>query len=468
MDDEGRSQTAKQVAPDASPRLPQRASSLETVLFAGGVALFLALLYSMARASSESTFLSPAMIALALAVLVWPIRHAAAPRSLLLAMAVVLGVWLLSVLSGVLAPFVVMYILAFVFDPLVTRARERFNIPRFVTSLVLTLMFVGALVLVLLLLIPRLFAELEDLAVGILGSVGHVREWIMTTTLLDDLEAAGLINKQELLRNLTSTIQQRVASLTDSIPLVAQSLIRYVTSLFGVVTIVAILPVILYYTLKDYPFIKRRLVELFPTFGGQHDYLVEAGAVVGSYLRGQLTISAIAAFNVSVLLSIFNVPYALIIGLLTGVLNLIPNLGAIITNVIAVIMMLVFGREPWYRDVIIVLGVLGGQSLLEQSLLTPKILSHSVGLHPVLIILSLFVFAHFLGWLGFIIAVPTTALIMTFYKSRRDGWNYDVPRPRARGSGRGWRRRLRLRDGSTPPTADDEAGNPPGDIDEDH
>ena len=449
---------------EAEPAREQaRQPYAEVVLLAGGVVLFVMMLSAMARAASGAPFLSPVLIALALSALIWPVRHSIGARGVFVALALVLGLWALDVLSGVLAPFVAMYLLAFLFDPLVTRAHERFNVPRFASSLVVTLLFVGLMVLILLLLIPRLFGELEALAVGILGSVSHVRDWLMTTTLLDDLEASGLIDKQELLRDLTSTIQQRLGRLADSIPVVAEHLLGYATSLFGVVTILAIIPVILYYTLKDYPFIKRRLVELFPTVGGEHAYLVEAGGVVGNYLRGQLTISAIAAFNVSVGLSLFNVPYALIIGLLAGILNLIPNLGAIITNVIAILMMLVFGREPWYQDVLIVVSVLGAQSLLEQSVLTPKILSHSVGLHPVLIILSLFVFAHFLGWFGLIIAVPATALLMAFYKSRRDDWSFDVPRTRRRRSAPGhWRRRLGLRrsDPGTPDPDADDSSNP--------
>ena len=445
MENEGRSARPDPVDKPAPSRLQQPLPSLETVLLAGGVALFLIMLYAMATAGGANPFLNPVLIVVALVVLVWPIRRTRPAKALYLAVGIVLGLWLLDALSGVLAPFAVVYVLAFLFDPLVTWAKEKYDVPRFVTSLVLTLVFVGILATVVLLLVPRLFGELESLAVGILGSVSHLRDWIATTALLDDLEAAGLINKQELIRELTATLQQNVGGLASRIPAVAESLVGYITSIFGIVTIVAIVPVILYYTLKDYPYIKRRLVELFPTFDGEHDYLVKAGGVVGSYLRGQLTISAIAAFNVSVALSIFNVPYALIIGLLTGILNLIPNLGAIITNVIAVIMMLVFGREPWYRDVLIVVSVLGAQSLLEQSVLTPKILSHSVGLHPVLILLSLFVFSHFLGLFGLIIAVPATALLMAFYKSRRGGWSFDVPGRRPRSGA--WRRRLGLRGG---------------------
>jgi len=70
--------------------------------------------------------------------------------------------------------------------------------------------------------------------------------------------------------------------------------------------------------------------------------------------------------------------------------------------------------------------VLLGQNLLEQSILTPNILSHQVGLHPVLILLSLFVFGFFLGIFGLLIAVPTTALLATYYKAYRKELQLDL------------------------------------------
>jgi len=191
------------------------------------------------------------------------------------------------------------------------------------------------------------------------------------------------------------------------------------------VVTVSITPVLLFYTLKDYPLIKRSLVGLFPTFGGRRDYLVQTGSIVGRYLRGQLLIGAIAATNISILLTLFGVPFALLIGLLAGILNLIPTLGAILTFIVGIFLTVIFG-DPWLSQTVIVVIVLLGQNLLEQSILTPNILSHQVGLHPVLILLSLFVFGFFLGIFGLLIAVPTTALLATYYKAYRKELQLDL------------------------------------------
>jgi predicted PurR-regulated permease PerM len=228
-----------------------------------------------------------------------------------------------------------------------------------------------------------------------------------------------------VLAEITLFLNQQATGLARGIPAAVQGLLSTVEVILGIIMIAAVMPVVHFYLLKDYPHIKPRLVELFPTFGGRRDYLVRAGSVVGQFLRGQILISAIAAFNVSVALIILDVPFALLIGIIGGVLNMIPNLGIIITYVIGILIAIIFG-DPWFLDVVKVAAVLMAEQLLEASVLTPKILSYHVGLHPVLIVLALFVFGYFMGLIGLLIAVPVTALAMAVYKSYRDQMTFEL------------------------------------------
>ena len=405
-----------------------RLAAFDTVLIAGGLVLFLVLLYVMQVAEGAGRFLSPPLVAAAGVILLWPLRHHRAVRALLLSGGFLLIVWLFDNLSGVLVPFAVVYLLAYLFDPVVSYLRRRWRVARWISTLVVTLLVVGLVALFVLLLVPNIIGQVETLGTRLLGSVNELRTWIATTPLLDRLEQSGLVenlNREQLEREVTTAIRGRLLELTGSLPRATETVFQSLGSIFGLVTTLTITPVLLFYTLKDYPAIERSLIGLFPTFGGRRDYLIQAGGIVGSYLRGQLAISAIAATNVSVALVLFDVPFALLIGLLGGLLNMIPTLGVIITNIIGILIALIFGDPPLVT-VVIVVGVLLGQSLLEQSVLTPKILSHQVGLHPVLILLSLFVFGYFMGIFGLFIAVPATALIMTVYKSNQDEMTLDL------------------------------------------
>ena len=412
-------QAAEPNGPEERRSLFNRLTAFETTLILGGVALFLFLLLEM------QPFLNPPLIGGAMAIMLWPLRKHRAVRALLISGAFLLALWLLDSLAGVLIPFAVVYLLAFLFDPLVSFFKARYNTPRWLSSVLITVLVVGLIVLFFLLLVPNIINQLETLGTRLLASIDLLRDWVAETTLLDTLEDTGLINREQIMHQLNVVAQNQVAVITDSLPDVFQNLVQSLGSVLGALTTVLMTPVILFYILKDYPFIEERLVELFPTFGGRRDYLVEAGSLVGNYLRGLLIISTIAAFNVSVAFILLDVPFGLLLGITAGVLNLIPNLGALIANIIAVLVAFIFG-DPWYIDAVTVTVVLVSQGLLEGSILTPNILSHQVGLHPVLILLALFVFGYFMGIFGFLIAVPVTALIMMVYKAYRDEWSMDI------------------------------------------
>ncbi|WP_397546168.1 AI-2E family transporter [Rhodothermus marinus] len=411
MDVEHRNMTPPKFTPNdlEEPRL----GPFETLLLGGGLALFLALLYEMRE------FLSPPLIAIAATILLWPLRRYRSVRALLFSGGFLLLFWLLSQLRVVLIPFVVAYLLAYLSNPLVDLLERRLHVPRWVSALTVTVLVVGALAAILLLLIPTIVGQLVELIRQMLDSVGELRRWLYENPLLDRLEEVLPIDRQALIQQFTTFLQTQLNALTGKLPDTLATVAQSIGSLLGALTVLAILPMLIFYTLKDYPKLRDALISLFPKHNGRRDYLMYAGTVVGNYLRGQLLISLIAAFNVSVALLIFDVPFGLLIGLLAGVLNLIPNLGAVLTNIIALLIALLFGDPP-LLDAVIVTGVLLGQGLLEASVLSPHILSHQVGLHPVLILLSLFVFGYFLGAFGLLIAVPTTAILVGFYQSYRE------------------------------------------------
>lgn len=390
-----------------------------TVLLVGGVLLFLGMIYQMDR-----DFIGPPVVAFAGAVLLWPLRKIRTVRALLAAGAVMLFLWALNDLAVILMPFAVVYLFAYLFDPLVTMLHDRFGIRRAFVSLAVTAALIGVFASFIFLVVPNLLTQFEELFLRLTDTMDDFRAWLQSATLLDNLERVG-VDRDQIVRELTMFLQAQASNLATRIPTVLQSIMKKIGTVLGAVALVAVLPVVHFYLLKDFPPIKRRIVELFPTLGGRRDYLFRTGEIVGNYLRGQLIICAIAGFNVSVVLILLDVPFALVIGILGGVLNLIPNIGIIVTNIIGIGIGLFFG-DPWYVDVFKIVAVLMGQSILESTMLVPNIMSQQMGLHPVLIILSLFIFAHFMGWFGLVIAVPVTALIMAAYKTYRDHIRFEL------------------------------------------
>lgn len=390
-----------------------RITAFETVLVAGGVVLFLGLLYQMQVPPQEGGFLNPPLVGLAGALLLWPLRRQKVARALMLSGGVLLLLWTINKLSRILVPFAGVYLLAYLFNPVVASLKKRFRVPRWGSSLLITGAVVGTLALFVLILAPSVVDQLDVLSQRLLSGIDGLRSWLAASSLLDTLSSTGLIEKQEALQQLQTLLQRQARRLPDAVEGVASSL----GSVLGVVTIAALVPVLLFYTLRDYPDIQKSLTELFPTAGGRRDYLVQAGSIVGQYLRGQLMISSIATFNVSVLLFLFDVPFWLLIGIVAGLLNFIPQLGSIITMVVGGLLAFILGG--WVKAVIVI-AVLVGEGFLEQSVLTPNILSYQVGLHPLLVLFSLLTFGMFLGVFGLLIAVPLTAILVTAYRAYRE------------------------------------------------
>lgn len=388
-------------------------------LIAGGVLLFLGMTYQI-----SSDFLGPPLIAFAGMVLLWPLRKIRSVRTLLVAGALMLLLWALKDLAVILIPFATVYLFAYLFDPLVTTLHGRFRIRRGIASFAMTAVLLGVVASFAFLVLPTLLTQFEILFVRLTDTMDDFRAWLQSATLLDNLERVG-VDREQIVRDLTTFLQEQATILATSIPNVLQYVMNSIGTVLGAVALIAVLPVVHYYLLKDFPHIKERLVELFPTLGGRRDYLFQTGEVVGNYLRGQLIICAIAGFNVTVALMILDVPFALVIGIVGGLLNLIPNIGIIVTNVVGIGIGLFFG-DPWFIDVLKIVAVLMGQSILEQAVLVPNVMGQQMGLHPVLIILSLFIFAHFMGWIGLLIAVPVTALLMAAYRTYREHIRFEL------------------------------------------
>ncbi len=109
------------------------------------------------------------------------------------------------------------------------------------------------------------------------------------------------------------------------------------------------------------------------------------------------------------------VRYPLVLGIMTGVLDFVPYVG-LITSLVVSCVVAVFSGEPLALKVIAVIVMFLSQKVLEATVLAPKIVGSHVGLHPVLLILCLFVFGYFLGFIGLLIAVPATALLIAGVK----------------------------------------------------
>ncbi|GAB5536845.1 MAG: AI-2E family transporter [Rubricoccaceae bacterium] len=403
----------------SSKRAVSQKTILHSLLALGGLVAMFTLLI-------EQTALGPMLVAVVGAVLVWPLRSVPAARPIVLALGIVIGAFLLSRLGGVLAPFIGVFVLAYLLDPVVTWAHATWKMPRWASTAVLTLAAIGAIAAAGIFLVPSLLGQIETFASDAVELALHIPDWVERSTVLDSIEDAGLIDRNALVSELATFLPSQIQSAAGQIPALVTGLARQVGTVLGLITTLALLPVLLFYTLKDFPKLRDGVVSLLPRYQGRREYLDRAGSVFGSYIRGQITISAVSAVLVAVPLALFGAPFSLLLGLLAGILNLIPSLGAILTYIIGVLVMMIFGT---WTDVLIVLGVLAAQAVIEQAFLTPNIMGQQVGLHPVVILIALFSCGALFGFLGLILAVPAAALLAGAIRAYKEAFVLDLDAP---------------------------------------
>jgi len=122
-------------------------------------------------------------------------------------------------------------------------------------------------------------------------------------------------------------------------------------------------------------------------------------------------VACLQGILVAVVFSIVGIKYSLMLGVIAAVLDLVPYFGLIVTMVVAAIVA-AFSGPPILPKVLFALGFIETLRIFETMYLSPKIVGSKVGLHPLIVIFSILVFFYFLGFVGLLIAVPVTALLI--------------------------------------------------------
>ena len=334
-----------------------------------------------------------------------------------------LVLWVLYSLLGILAPFIIAYLLAYILNPLVSTLNKK-GMPRWVSSLLVVFGLIGVVVALVLVVMPLVVAQFQ----GLMGSLGKLaadlRDLISSGRLFASLQEYGVPVEriQETIRTqLTPRLEQILKSLFEGVFGVVSSVSTVVLQIVNVV----IIPFLVFYLLKDFPILTDRFYRFFPAGNRPQMQMImgRVDGIMGRYFRGAIIVALIQGTISASVLSLLGVQYALMLGLMTAILNFIPYLGLVTSLVVAAAVAL-FSGDPVGMKVVGVVVLYLSQKLLEATVLGPKIVGAQVGLHPVVLILCLLVFGYFLGFVGLLIAVPMTALILAMYdvwEKRREG-----------------------------------------------
>jgi predicted PurR-regulated permease PerM len=326
----------------------------------------------------------------------------------LLALALLLAWWL----APVVAPFVVAAVLAYALEPAVSRlSRPRGRLPRMLAVMLAVSLLMVAIVGVLALLVPILSSELPVLRELIPQQaqrlVEQINQWLGQLGIDYRLDFAGI---KVALMNYVH------ANLDDGLKTLASSALSGGNLLITLVTWLVLVPVIAVYLLLDWPALLVTLERFVPDryTPAVLSLVAECDQVLGQYLRGQLLVMLLLAVYYSVALSLVGFDLAVPVGVFTGLAVCIPyigfGLGALLALLAGTLQFL-----SWY-GLVVVAVVYGLGQIIEGFFLTPRLVGQRIGLHPVVVLLALFVFGHLLGIVGVLVALPAGAVLQVILR----------------------------------------------------
>ncbi|MDB5027400.1 MAG: tqsA 2 [Candidatus Eremiobacteraeota bacterium] len=324
----------------------------------------------------------------------------------LIALSIYLLVGVLQFLGAIKATamlFVIALFFAYLVYPLVRRLNERLPL---VWSILLTYVVLAILgTAVVQLLVPALVADAQNAVKAVPGIVQHLGQIVQ-----DPNNRFIRWLPEEERHYLARTPAQIVQFLQTNALDTAGKTLNVVLSTVSILLTAIVVPVLAAYMLLDAENIKENFLGLVPAKGRPKTEAIIADLdhVVGGFIRGQLIDGSILAAMLTVMMMFMGVPYALLIGVVSGALNFIPYAGAVVAFVPAVILAL---TTHGLTNALIVAALIFVIHQIDGNFVAPRVLKENVGLSPFWIIMAILAGSELFGLAGTFLAVPVAAML---------------------------------------------------------
>lgn len=324
---------------------------------------------------------------------------------------IVFSGWLLTLLSPILMPFIIGALLAYLGDPLVDRLEKT----RLSRTLSVVVVF-GIMTLIGLILLLFIFPQLERQIIGLTSGLPQFISWFHENILPRVSAAFGtepgsldLGSVKEAFTNNINDIGGIAGSLLTRLTQSGQLVLAWFAYL-------ALIPVVTFYFLRDWDILVDKVHDLIPrAYEKQVGKLArQCDEVLAEFMRGQLLVMVAQAVIYSIGLWIVGLEFALLIGLLAGLVSFVPYLGFIVgIGVAGIAGFMQFHDFIHLFYILIVFGV--GQAI-EGMILSPLLVGDRIGLHPVAVIFAVMAGGQLFGVIGVLMALPVAAVIVVLLR----------------------------------------------------
>jgi len=331
---------------------------------------------------------------------------------------IVILILLVNRLSGVLLPFFIAWLIAYMIYPIVTFFQYKLHFKNRMLSILCALILLLALFSgILYLIVPSIIDEIGrfDKLIEYYIQKGFMARGSVPRQITDFLQSnLDMATVQKFLRS--DTIANAIK---EGIPRLWQLLSDSISYLFSIIASIIIL-LYLIFILKDYEVMADGWVKLLPL--KYRDIITgivsDVKCGMNQYFRGQALVALCVGILFSVGFLIIDFPLAIGLGLLIGALNMVPYLHAL--GLIPVVLLSILkaadtGQNFWVI-LALALAVFAVVQIIEDTIIVPKIMGKITGLNPAVILLALSIWGSLMGVLGMIIALPMTTIMLSYYK----------------------------------------------------
>ena len=324
--------------------------------------------------------------------------------------AIAVVVWLL---GPVLTPFIVAAVLAYVLHPLVERLARR-RVPRVVAVTIVEVAAIVIVLAVMLLIVPILSKQLPLLReqIPLLADRANTQlsPWLARFGIDVALDTASI--KAFVLKYLDANLEDWLTTALSSARIGGSILLAVLGN-------VVLVPMVLFYLLMDWNNLVARVGSLIPPRLRErtHSFMDECDLTLGQYLRGQLLVMVVLAVFYSVGLALFGFDLAVPVGVFTGLAVFIPYVGFGLGLVLALISGVL--QFTGWHGIVGVAVVFGIGQIIESFILTPMLVGDRIGMSPLTVIFALLAFGHLFGFVGVLIALPVSAVLVVAVRRLR-------------------------------------------------
>ncbi len=302
---------------------------------------------------------------------------------------ILVGFWLLWQIHGILTLLFIVIILVSALRPTVHWFVQR-RVPRVAAVTLLTLLIIGSFLLILSLIIPAVIDQLQELIlIRFPGLINQLSPYY-----------ASITQGNTLLNDVATQLQH-----------ISGNLLAGVISFFGGLVSAITIIVMTFYLLLDENPIRQAGLDLVPNKDRDQvaDSFERITSKLGAWVRGQFLLSVVIGVTTTVGMAIIGVPAPLAIGLLAGLLEILPIVGPLLAGLVMVLMAAT-SPDAFLLKISLSVAFAVAQQFLENHFLVPNVMKQAIGVSPVVVILALLIGAQLGGVTGAIIAVPFAAI----------------------------------------------------------